>query len=283
MQLVVLGMHRSGTSMIARLINLMGAYVGPEQVIMGADQYNPKGYWERWDVMVLNDALLLAQGCTWNRVAGWTVPQPPMPPGEVLSAMRSIVLHMDAFRPWEMKDPRLCLTLPYWKQLLEVPVAVLVYRDPLEIVRSLEIRNNMSSAQGLALWEYHAVGALNASQQMPRVFVCHDTVLANPVESVERLLSDLVKAHGTCSLRMPAAREIRAFVDSNLNQSRVKDPGLRQGLTPAQQEVVAMLRGEVPQKQHLDVSGPSLEVMARMKAEQAKEVQTLAAILRARL
>ena len=130
--------------MVTRLINLMGAYIGPEHHMLGFDDWNPKGYWERRDVMIVNDAILVLYGCTWDMLADWRRAQPSMVLPDLVFRMRSIVLNMDAFRPWVLKDPRLCLTLPWWMPLLEVPVAVLLYRDPLEITRSLNHRNGMT-------------------------------------------------------------------------------------------------------------------------------------------
>ena len=70
MQLIVLGMHRSGTSMLMRLLNLMGAYFGPEGISTGANAENPRGFWERRDIRSLNDALLWSKGRDWNRISG---------------------------------------------------------------------------------------------------------------------------------------------------------------------------------------------------------------------
>ena len=50
MQIIVLGMHRAGTSAVTRLINMMGAYLGPNNLLMPASSDNPKGYWERVDI-----------------------------------------------------------------------------------------------------------------------------------------------------------------------------------------------------------------------------------------
>ena len=58
MQIIVLGMHRAGTSAVTRLINLMGAYLGPEEQLLPATPDNPKGYWERIDVLQLHEWLL---------------------------------------------------------------------------------------------------------------------------------------------------------------------------------------------------------------------------------
>ena len=58
MQIILLGMHRSGTSAVAGLIHQMGAYVGDETICMPPNEGNPKGYWERMDVYRLNDRFL---------------------------------------------------------------------------------------------------------------------------------------------------------------------------------------------------------------------------------
>ncbi len=273
MQLLVLGMHRSGTSMLTRLINLMGAYVGPEHVMLPFDNANPKGYWERRDVMEVNDEIMLLHGCTWNRVADWSLAQPRALPPEVVHRMRSIVLGIDGFRPWVTKDPRMCLTLPCWTPFLEAPVVVLMHRHPQEIVRSL-LSGNAEQRRtplevGLSLWEYHAVGALNASQGMPRVFVRHDRMIAHPVETVSRLFADLeALGTGMRGLSMPSEREINAFVDRRLNRSKADVPAATL-LTDSQQEIDAMLRGERTQDVVLDVSASSVEVMAQVQAEEA--------------
>jgi hypothetical protein len=275
MQAIVLGMHRSGTSMVTRLINLMGAYVGAEGTLLGPDPSNPKGYWERRDVITLNDALLLLSGCTWKRVAGWcAAPSRPIAP-ELRDAMQNVILGMDAFRPWVMKDPRLCLTLPHWMPHLEVPVAVLVYREPREIVRSLGQRDQMSDEFGLALWEYHAVGALNATREMPRIFARHDRLIMNPVETVSQLV-DQLGAAGVHGLRRPSAREVGAFVDPALSRAGATGPELQLPLNVEQRAVAAMLRDEVQQDRALEVSRQSQDVMTRMRGE-----QLTAAILKA--
>src|SRR5260221_10300477 len=75
-QIIVFGMHRSGTSLITRLINLLGAYVGAPDVMLPPSPDNPGGYWERWDVVAVNDALLATRGCTWDRVDEWNSCRP---------------------------------------------------------------------------------------------------------------------------------------------------------------------------------------------------------------
>jgi hypothetical protein len=72
MQILVLRMHRSGTSMVARLLNMMGAYFAPEGVEMPAHPENPKGFWARQDVL-LCIRLLRSADCECYRISSFPV------------------------------------------------------------------------------------------------------------------------------------------------------------------------------------------------------------------
>jgi hypothetical protein len=263
MQLIVLGMHRSGTSMLTRLINLMGAYVGPERLMLRGARENPKGYWERSDVFPLNDAILRLRGCTTRIVAGWDFGHPPDLSQETEGAMRAIVSELDAFRPWVMKDPRLCLTLPCWIPILEAPIVVLVYRDPLEVISSLQQRG-MRPEHSLSLWEHYVVGALNASRSLPRVFIHHDRLLTGPLDALIRLSSDLA-ANCVRGLNVPPDRQITDFVDQSLHRAKADALSGKFTLTSAQKALVVMLRGERPHQELLAVSAESLQTMSQIK------------------
>lgn len=245
-------MHRSGTSLATRLINMMGAYFAPEGRSLGFAPDNPKGFWERRDVLELNDRLLMLNECAWDRLSTWPDGGELAPPPTMLNqALRSVLLEMDAHRPWVLKDPRLCLTLPYWLRYMEVPVAVIAYRDPVEIARSLELRNGMPTPLGLALWEYYTVHMLNSALPLPRVFVKHSDALAEPVKFTHALHDALVKLD-VRGLRLPSDREIRAFVDEKLYRARAEDAALP--LTPYQQMLVDILAQRVAHKDLLKIS-----------------------------
>ena len=80
MQIFVCGMHRSGTSVIARLLNMLGVYFGPEGSGLAANADNPKGFWERADIVALNDAILADAGARWFDPFTWfTGPRPIKP------------------------------------------------------------------------------------------------------------------------------------------------------------------------------------------------------------
>ena len=187
MQILVLGMHRSGTSMVARLLNMMGAYFAAEGISTGANQENPKGFWERRDVRTLNDMLLHSAGADWHRVSNFTLEKiPPAALAQFKMEAGKMILDMDAHRPWFLKEPRFCLLAPLWLELLEVPVYVIVNRSPIEVARSLQMRNGFPIGVGLALWERYNVAALNATRGRQRVQVNHADLMADPVGTVRQ-------------------------------------------------------------------------------------------------
>ncbi len=220
MQLIVLGMHRSGTSMVARVLNLLGCYFGPEGVGLPANAENPKGFWERHDVVALNDSLLLATGAEWSRPLAFAEAAiPPAAATEFESRAARLVLGLDAHRPWFIKDPRLCLTLPAWLRVLEAPLCVHVVRHPLEAAASLRTRSGMAMEHGLALWELHLRRSVAAAADLPQVVVWHRDLIGEPVPTVARLARQLRDA-GATGLRLPSERELVAFVSRGLHRER---------------------------------------------------------------
>jgi glycosyltransferase involved in cell wall biosynthesis len=220
MQLIVLGMHRSGTSSVTRLLNLAGAYFGAEGIATDPNEENPKGFWERRDVRAVCDGLLHDSGFDWWKVAGF---DPSLVPDEVreehLATFRRIVFELDAHRPWVMKEPRLSLLLPILRPALEAPVFVHVSREPIEIAESLAQRNGFPVPAGLALWEAYTVGALRASDGEPRVQLAYGDLLADPVATTGALVDSLT-ALGVQGLRMPTEREVLAFISPSLHRQR---------------------------------------------------------------
>lgn len=220
MQLIVLGMHRSGTSCVARLLNMMGAYFAPEDIIMSPQEDNPKGFWERKDVMELNDEILQLAGGTWDRVSRLNFSNISAEKKQNLShKVQQVLTGLDVHRPWFLKDPRMCLTFPFWRNLLEVPVVLIVYRDPVQVARSLERRNAIPVHVGIALWEYYMVCALNSSKNIPRIIIRYEDVLDSPYEVVGNLY-EYLQSKDALGLRCPAEKEVTSFITKDLCHSK---------------------------------------------------------------
>lgn len=275
MQIIILGMHRSGTSLTTRLVNMMGAYVGAEGTSIGFNEENPKGFWERKDVIEVNDAILSHFGCSWDNLHDWPIEgheeHLPELPEEITKRIKNLILELDAHRPWVMKDPRLCHTFPFWRAHLEVPVIIFAHRDPLEVATSLQHRNGFTLPHAIALWEYAMVGALNSIQGLPVIHVDYTEMMKSPVPTTERLFSDLQKA-GVQGLRMPTEREIGAFIDVSLYRSKAFDISLKDIATEAQLALANATHTQTTPAS-LRFSLQSKEVMAL--ASEAKEMHRL--------
>lgn len=226
MQIAVIGMHRSGTSVLARLLNLLGIYFAPEGMGTGANQENPKGFWERRDVRALNDHVLHSVGCDWNRVSRLDLDSIPAPlAAEFEKRAAQIVLSMDANRPWFIKEPRLCVLLPLWRRVLETPICIHILRHPVEVASSLKTRNGIPLPAGLALWEYYNRSALASMRDLPRITVGHRDLIQKPSEALSSIKEQL-ESFGVGRLTFPDGREIESFVSGELYREREGERGL---------------------------------------------------------
>src|SRR5437899_1224414 len=111
----VLGMHRSGTSVLARVINLLGVHLGPAERLMKASPWNPRGFWEHEGIVNINDEVLSRIGGTWDCppvfTAGWHESRDLDDLRD--RAWRLIAEDFAGAPLWGWKDPRACLTLPF--------------------------------------------------------------------------------------------------------------------------------------------------------------------------
>lgn len=235
MQLIILGMHRSGTSAVARLLNMMGAYFAPPELAMPANDNNEKGYWERWDVFGLHEDMLRELGWAWDRISRFDAQRLVEPDfvAKFRPQAEKILLDLDARRPWMLKDPRINLLLPFWKPLLEAPVCVHVHRSPIQVAQSLHQREDFPLSLGLALWEQYSLLGLAHSEAIPRLLVSYHDLMTQPVETTQRLHAQLMELQ-VQGLRLPSAREIEAFIEPRLYHQQ-GDPAFQSGYANAQQ------------------------------------------------
>ncbi len=251
MQLIVLGMHRSGTSVLARLLNMMGAYFGPEGISTGANQENPKGFWERRDVRQLNDFILNSVDCDWNKIAG--LDQKTLSDAvitEFREKASKIVLEMDAHRPFMLKEPRLCVLFKLWRDLFEVPICIHIYRNPVEVAHSLFARNGIPIHAGIALWEKYNLSALEASYGLPRFVASYNKLMKDPASEVKYIYEQLLSC-GVDKLRLPSEKEITSFVCEELHHEKVSEDKLPQHLNGKQSQLFeSFTNGQILKKEN---------------------------------
>jgi len=239
LQLIVLGMHRSGTSVLTHLLARMGCHPGPPESLAGADASNPQGYWESRAAWALDEEVLAALGASWWEVADIDLQalDPAAREGFVARA-RAIVGELDAHRSWVLKEPRLCVLLPLWLPALTAPAFAIVHRDPLEVARSLRARDGFPVAVGVALWEVYTLALLRHSRGAPRVMVSYRRLVSDPAAVAAELLAALAPlAPG--ALSVPSADELADVVRADLHRQRADEGESAAYLTAAQQRLAA--------------------------------------------
>ena len=242
--LLVLGMHRSGTSAITGALGLCGAWVGEETELTGANAENPRGFWERRDMRRICDRLLQAAGADWWKVASF---DPKAIPHAILAEERrrfeKIIAALDEHGTWVVKEPRLCLLLPLLRDHIDNPVCIHIFRNPLEVARSLQSRNGFSIAAGLALWEAYNRRALSASKNLPRVLVSNESLMLRPVETTDGLARRLEEL-AVSNLVRPNEDRIKQFINPSLYRRRATEEETDEYLAPSQRTLWQQFRSD---------------------------------------
>ena len=147
--IIIIGMHRSGTSLITQLLEELGLFVGKEK-----DSNN-----ESLMFVHLNNWLLRQAGATWDN---------PLPFKYLLenTTLRSLaVQYLSDFLnsrqiysyidkntlngknnlqqldfPWGWKDPRNTFTLPFWFDIFPNAKTINVVRNGVDVAQSLKVR-----------------------------------------------------------------------------------------------------------------------------------------------
>ncbi len=224
--ILVLGMHRSGTSAVAGVLGLMGAYLGePEELLPAHAHDNPSGYWERSDVVIAHDRALEFGQFSWDRVAGFDPEKCDAQIRNLLASHLQPIIENLSHRggPWLIKDPRLCLWLSHWLALVDHPACVVVVRDPREIAASMRSgpRGGFTSLYVIALWEKYLRALLSGLRGRKVIFVSYAQLIDDPQAQIGRLLAAL-RELGIDGLAMPAADALTQFLDPSLRRSTAK-------------------------------------------------------------
>lgn len=157
--LVVVGMHRSGTSAITRVLNLLGAQISSHLILPGED--NIRGFWEPWEIVDINNRLLAVLASAWDEPLGLELTSLDTNLRQQLHEEAVSVLRrdMDASRLFVMKDPRFSRVIPFWMDVLAElefePCFIQALRHPSEVAASLKRRNGFAKSKSYDLWLDH--------------------------------------------------------------------------------------------------------------------------------
>lgn len=181
--ILVLGMHRSGTSAVAGAAHLLGAE--PPKYLIPTAADNPSGFFEAATMLGVNDWILKAGGSTWFDCLNFD----PDAMSARLRATGIVLVNVSLVREFEnaslllLKDPRLCLLLDYWLPVLRAtsitPAALLVLREPNDVIASLVQRDQCPGALTAALWLRYMLAAEHATRDSSRSFIRYDALLGD--------------------------------------------------------------------------------------------------------
>lgn len=190
--LVVLGMHRSGTSAVAGMLELLGADAGTS-LIAADKEVNPKGFWEHEDVVAIHEQLLVSLGMAWNDARElpnqwWLSPEVETYRAQLLDVLKR---DFEDSPLWLIKDPRMCRLLPLWHEVFREfqckPLYVLMLRDPAEVAQSLKRRDRMWPEWSCLLWLMYVLEAEYMTRGSSRAYVHYNEVLTDSQRVVDEL------------------------------------------------------------------------------------------------
>lgn len=212
--IIVLGMHRSGTSALAGALGLLGARLPARQLPPQPD--NPKGYFESEQITHIHERLLAAAGTTWfaiDRIPDkWFGSEQAAPFVEELVA--AVQAEFGDAALFVVKDPRMCRLMPLWRQVLSrvgaEPRFAIALRHPLEVAGSLQERDKLPVGYGCLLWLSHLIEAERETRGARRVFRSFDELLRDPAATAQSVMMQLGIEHRV------AADDIASFVDSDM-------------------------------------------------------------------
>jgi len=246
---VVLGMHRSGTSAITRALQVLGVDLG-HRLMAPAPGNNEKGFFEDLDVVNFNIELLKACGREWSDLV-------PPPEGELLSEAFAFLLpkaiellreKLEGKDVFALKDPRFSVLLPFWLRVFEhlkLNVAyVISVRNPLSVARSLERRDQFAPERSHYLWLQHVVPSVVLTVGAPRVVVDYDRLMDDPEEQIRRIAKALALESRLDGERLAEFRE--RFLEESLRHAHFgADDPLADPLVPDPVRIAARALGRV--------------------------------------
>jgi len=188
--ILVLGMHRSGTSALAGVLSRLEVYLGSD--LMKADEDNSKGYYENKNFYQINQSLLEQINSSWDDVFYDEEKLDKIV--DTIQLKEMIQKEFTYSNLFAIKDPRLVYLFPIYKKILEeldIDIKIVIpYRNPLEVGASLRKRNGISLEKGMLLWIYHILIAEKFSRNHPRFFLSFDDLMTQP----QKILKEMSKA-----------------------------------------------------------------------------------------
>ncbi len=217
--IVVLGMHRSGTSVVTKGLQACGVFIGHNFIESQPD--NPTGFWEDREIVRINEALFALKGISYRDLALF---EPTAFEDRACCELKAIagayIKSTFLTQPlWGFKDPRTVRLLPFWQSVLAEcgvePSYLIALRNPESAASSLVKREEIDHETAHCLWINYMIPFLSRVHGSPVAVLDYDRLLAEPKSELLRVSSQL---------NLPVGNELEAFskefVDCSLRHER---------------------------------------------------------------
>jgi GT2 family glycosyltransferase len=228
--IVVLGMHRSGTSAVTRALTTLGVELG-DKLLPPVPGDNDKGYWEDVDILQFNNELLAHFNRDWDSLQPLAprVLREEVPPSFWARAEELLAARLDAHPLFGLKDPRMAILLPFWQQVFSRLGLrhhyVISSRHPYSVARSMargKRRGEIQPEKSHLLWLWHQYCALKHTAGKKRLVIDYDHLIQEPRIQLDRMASIL----GLPLQAQPQREFLDNFLQADLRHSFFPDEAL---------------------------------------------------------
>ncbi|QTL99458.1 hypothetical protein GM661_16650 [Iocasia frigidifontis] len=198
---IVLGMHRSGTSMIAGILDRLGINMGDN--LIGAMPSNPYGHYEDKEFVELNDRILHAAGGFWYNPPGREalLEKQNTFKDDILSLVQKI---NDSSKYCGWKDPRTSLTIELFYPYLTAPKFIVCHRAAVQVANSLQKRSGIPLEVGINLkreYDVRLADFFTRNKDLPKIDLYYNDVLENTRERISSIVDFLVIKPSSAQLK----------------------------------------------------------------------------------
>lgn len=202
----VVGMHRSGTSLVANLLRDLGVNFGDDQDLLPPQPDNPDGFLENKDVVEVHDELLRDLGGDWfNPVAPLVLSE------KQVSRINSLRTQLEEKSVVGVKDPRMSLFLPYW--ISDADELLVCIREPQAVANSLSKRNHLPLPLGCALWLIYNYSIFSVVESKNAKVIDYSDLLKHSPDATIEL----------AAFSAASKQSADNAIDNRVDQTRVKD------------------------------------------------------------
>ncbi len=225
MIVTVIGMHRSGTSMVAKMLHLCGVHLGAEKDLFPATPDNMDGHWEHIGIQEVNDEILRRFGGGWDQPprlpANW-VRDPSL--DHARTKAKRLIAELSVRPVWGWKDPRTSLTLPFWRDQIPDLKSIVCVRNPLDVAAVAAPRRQFSSyVFGLDLWKTYSHCIQTTVPPAQRLATHYSSYFSDPRAEIKRVMDWLglrpsAEALEACRIAVKAELRHHEFTRRQLDE-----------------------------------------------------------------